>query len=300
MAKRKKVASRDREREPPRPSWDSGGPRVAASLALLDAPGFGADVASEIVTTASRLGAGILAQGGSIRDLMQATVRVASLAVQGARGDAERKKLPVVGAACSMGCSSCCYLHVSVTVPEALVIAAYLRDTRSDEELVALRAVVEATAARVRTLDQGRRMIEKIACPLLSPHDGSCTAYLVRPLVCAAANSLDAAACARALESGDAEATLPIDPLQRGGVRATRIGLSVALRARGLDAAHHELAGALAIALAHDDAETRYLAGESVFPGAGSEGDPAASTLCATWDAFIARDPHLSRVSALR
>ncbi len=286
--------------EPPRPAWNAGGPVVEAALEAFRAIGFDPRVGSELLTSASRILADTLAESSDepARDrviaLMRAALSVASNGVRGARDDARRRKLPLAPTACAEGCAHCCHLHVSLSAPEAIVLATFLRETKTDAELATLRARIEATAARVRGLDQAARV--GIPCPLLE--GTACGAYPVRPLVCAAANSLDAAACARAVETGVGE--LPIEPLQYGTIRGVQTALAVALSARGLDMGRHELAQSLAIALAHDDAAERFLDGERLFAAVTSAGDAPEERLRTTCEAFVARDPHLARSSALR
>jgi hypothetical protein len=276
--------------EAPRPPWDAGGPHVQAALAALAARGFDAEAGSEVVTSVSRILAEQLAdaRGEGARlapiGLMRSVLRLGSNVVRGAR---EGARLPIAASACAVGCAHCCRVHVSVTPPEAFVLAAFLRDTRAD--LAAVTARVVEAAERVRSMDQDARLAAKLACPLLEGE--RCAAYPARPLACAGANSFDAAACARGGE-------IPLEPLLLGGLRATSLGLSVALAARGLDAGRYELAHALAVALTVPDAAARWLAGERLFTA--TPADPEPARLAATHDAFVARDPHLPRSTALR
>lgn len=277
------------EGEAERPGWDSGGPKVLATLDKLAEKGIDPELASEIITSVSRIAADALrdARGRSgVVQAMRAVVSLAGQVVRGARDDAARRRLPVLETACAAGCSHCCKLHVSISAPEAIVLAAFLRDTVRPKELETIAARVETMAARVATLDHDARMSENVECPLLVA--GRCSVYPVRPLACAAANSLDAAACARGGE-------IPIEPQQLCAIRATQIGLAVASAARALDFGRYELCGALAVALATADAADRWLAGERLFTA--TPGDPDISD---TAHAFVARDRALVRASVLR
>lgn len=274
------------EQEAARPAWDAGGPLVSAALAAMAARGFDAAEGSEVVTSAARVFAEQLAGARERADviaLMRNVVRLGSNVVRGAR---DARQLPIAPSACAAGCAHCCRGHVSITAPEAIVLAAFLRDTRKDVAALAARA--QSTAERVRSLGQGRGGA-KVDCPLLE--NERCAAYQVRPLACAGINSFDAAACARGDE-------IPVEPLQLGGLRATSLGLSVAAAARGLDVGRYELAHALFVALSTPDAAERWLAGERLFTE--SAGDPEPERLQATCDAFVARDPALPRRAALR
>lgn len=270
--------------EPPRPRWDSGGTAVQQTLRAMAGAGFDPEDASEIVTSVSRIVAEALASARGQRgviDVMRTTVGLASRVVRGAR---ERTKLPVLPSACADGCSHCCRVHVSISAPEAIVLAAFLRDTYDQKSIAKLAVHVEDIAKQVATLDRDARVASKIPCPLL---DGDrCAAYRVRPLPCAAANSYDAKACASGGE-------IPIDPIQLGAVRATQLGLSTAIAARGLDNGRYELAGALAVTLRTTDAAERWLRGERLF--AATPADTPDAKISAVANAFVARDPHLPR-----
>lgn len=257
---------------------------MLATLEKLAERGIDPQLASEIVTSVSRIAAEALPEG--VIPTMRAVVGLAGQVVRGAREEAVRRRLPVAQTACAAGCAHCCKLHVSISAPEAIVLATFLRDTLSPTALATVTARVEATAARVATFDHDARMEADLACALLV--EGRCIAYPVRPLACAAANSLDAEACARGGE-------IPIEPNQLSAIHATQIGLAVASAARALDYGRYELSGALAVALRTPDAAERWLRGEKLFTR--TPGDPR---LGEATEAFVARDPHLARASVLR
>lgn len=273
--------------EPPRPRWDSGGTAVQQVLRAMAGQGFDPEDASEIVTSVSRVVAEALGAAKGQRgviDVMRTTVGLASQVVRGAR-----KSLPVVPSACADGCSHCCRVHVSISAPEAIVLAAFLRDTRDEKSLVRLAAHVEETAKHVAAMDRDARVASKIPCPLL---DGDrCVVYQVRPLPCAAANSYDASACASGGE-------IPIEPVQLGAIRSTQLGLSAAIAARGLDNGRYELAGAVAVALRTRDGAERWLRGERLFER--TPADTSEAKVKEVANAFVARDPHLPRAAALK
>jgi Fe-S-cluster containining protein len=254
--------------------------------------GFDPEHASEIVTSVSRILADALSRARGQRgviDLMRTTVGLASRVVRGAREESERRSLPVVATACADKCSHCCRLHVSISAPEAIVLAAFLRDTLDKTAFDTLAAHVVETAERVASLDRDARVASRIPCPLLA--GDRCVAYPVRPLACAAANSYDATACA----SGD---EIPIEPIQLGAIRATQIGLATASVARAVDHGRYELAGALALTMRTPDAADRWLSGERLFTS--TPGDTPEARTGEVASAFVARDPHLARASALR
>jgi hypothetical protein len=267
--------------EAPRPAFDAGNSTVRATLDELAAAGLDRVVAGETITSAARLVAEILPD---VVGSMRAVVRLASAATREAR-----RSLPVLDLACTAGCDACCHLHVSVSALEALLVAAFLRDTLSAEELASVRARVDRAAKRVRGMNQGERVLARVACPLL--HEGRCIAYPVRPLACAGASSTDAAICDRALAGEPVQ--LRVDAGLHGAMRAARIGVSTGLLARGLDARRYELANALSIALAHEDAVARFLSGERLFEAAATPGDASRDAIERVARAFTERDPVL-------
>lgn len=272
----KDMASKD-DAEPERPRFDAGGPIVEATLAEL---AIDREIAGETITTAARF----VAETPSAVDAVRGVVRLAMMATREAR-----KHLPMFQAACAEHCDACCHLHVSISVPEALVLAAFLRGTLSPARLTEVSARVDRVAKRVRTYNQGERLRAKVACPLLEGR--SCVAYPVRPIACAGAASADANACDRALAGQTAE--IPIDPALHGATRAARVGLGAGLLARGADFRRYELAGALSIALAHHDAEERFTRGETLFERAATPADASVSAIHTVASAFVARDPAL-------
>ena len=144
--------------------------------------------------------------------------------------------------ACARGCTHCCWLRVEITSAEAALLATALPEGDPRRERVAARA------ADVGKLGRDERLRKRVPCALLGD-DGACSVYAARPLACRAATSLDAGACARALESGDASGELPIEPWGFASTRAAYVGLRRALAAAGQPAECEELHQALARAL---------------------------------------------------
>lgn len=164
--------------------------------------------------------------------------------------------------ACRAGCSACCAMKVSVAVPEVLRIAAWLRITQPAAHVDAVRARVEATAARTAGMDCNTRWRAQVPCALLTP-EGTCGVYPVRPLVCVGHNSLDASYC-----GPDKPGSLPTFWPQEKLAQGYAIGVGLGLHDRGLDGRPVELHAGLAIALADPDAGARWMRGEPVFGSA--------------------------------
>jgi hypothetical protein len=170
--------------------------------------------------------------------------------------------------ACKHGCHWCCYLRVEATVPEVLAIAAFLQHTLAPQMLAGLRARIAQLAGDRRIFDVDAKPQNRIPCPLLG-HDGSCTAYAVRPLACRGWNSMDAESCRRALdkdEPGMSDLALFEANLAIG------LGLKQALADARLPTQTVELTSGLHIALTETEAVKRWASGEPLFAPAAIDG----------------------------
>jgi hypothetical protein len=168
--------------------------------------------------------------------------------------------------ACAAGCTFCCYLPVDVTVPEALCLAAYLRQTLSPDALVVLGKRLAATAARIHRLSYEDHTQARIPCALLL--DGTCMAYAERPLACRAWNSTSRDCCADIFQHGDPVTMLP--PLDMPAYEAVwdlAQGLVDGLKQARLDSHTYELHSILLRVLERPDAAERWLQHDNVFAG---------------------------------
>jgi hypothetical protein len=168
--------------------------------------------------------------------------------------------------ACTAGCTFCCHLPVDVTVPEALCIAVYLRQTLSPEALGALRDRIAATAARIHSLSYEDHTQARIPCALLL--DGICMAYAKRPFACRAWNSTSRDCCADIFEHGDPVTMLPpLDMPAYEAVWELAQGLVNRLKQTRLDSHTYELHSILLRILEIPDAAERWLQHDDVFAG---------------------------------
>ena len=158
--------------------------------------------------------------------------------------------------ACARGCSHCCTTFVSATAPEVLRLA---RAVRGDAAKVAR---VDAAGRDAQSIPQAERERRRIVCPILE--NQACSAYASRPVVCRYVLSTSLPACVRIFTQNSTEA-LPY-PDGATGLRSTVVVImKAAMVLAGLSHQHIELHHALATALAVEDAEARWLAGEPVF-----------------------------------
>jgi Fe-S-cluster containining protein len=159
--------------------------------------------------------------------------------------------------ACKEGCAWCCRLHVTLTVPEVIAIADYLRATLPATELESLKARVTELDQETHGLNPWQRARTGLPCALLV--EGRCSVYPVRPLACRGWNSYDAARCEQGVLALQAYGP------QLYACSTVRLGMRQGLGQAGLSGADLELTAALRIALENPDVAKQYLAQEPVF-----------------------------------
>ncbi len=181
--------------------------------------------------------------------------------------DWRRRPDAPAGLACRSGCSSCCHVQVSATIPEVILIAGTLLDDREPDDLARLRDRVERHGRVLRgVFGAGRGRLGQ-PCPLLDD-EGGCSIHEVRPLTCRGWNSLDVSRCHAVLADPHAGVEVPTDPVQRTIAQAIALGTQAGLRARGLQHGAVELIAAVRIVLDDPGAVDRWLAGEPAFADA--------------------------------
>jgi Fe-S-cluster containining protein len=146
--------------------------------------------------------------------------------------------------ACGPGCAACCTVNVGTLAVEGAAIAAWLRSRLGPEGAPGAARALLDFHERVRWLDDGERIRERLACPFLDAAR-ACTIHPVRPLACRSITSLDPAECRRAVEerSGDDPGLVRMDLVQRA-VYGEAVGrLAGAMEARGLDGRLRDVTG---------------------------------------------------------
>jgi Fe-S-cluster containining protein len=200
------------------------------------------------------------------RNAMSATSRLA---------EALLSQAPPGALACKAGCDHCCHQPVGLTPPEALAIAAHLRQTLAREQLVEVAARLAQRARETRGLSSAERFSPDQPCPFLER--GKCSIYEVRPLACRGMNSLDAEECKTRLRDPDARAAF----LARGSggrsfmepiraFHAISAGLQLSLsELYGLDMRPLELTAALDLLLnGPESSSAEWLSGKHPFESA--------------------------------
>lgn len=216
----------------------------------------------EIAGLAVRSLAGAAGAAG-IRTAM-ARVTERAEAVLAARQNAGERELT----ACVPGCSACCRVNVTVLLPEAIAIAAYLDEIERGAELAALKMRIADTASRVRWMDDDERIRAGVPCPFLDGR-GWCTIHPVRPLTCRALSSTDPEQCRRALAShgSDEEATIVVNIFQKFLLEETFRALAAGLEQAGQDTTGRELSRSVTRCLLEPSLPDDFLAGKRIrFP----------------------------------
>jgi Fe-S-cluster containining protein len=173
---------------------------------------------------------------------------------------------PEPKAACTKGCSWCCYGGcVAVTVPEAIAIAAQIKDLADETVKAGVMDRLQAQAAFVSQHGAAAAWAPRLACPLLDEAAGTCIVYDSRPLKCRAWASFDAEACKRSTQAGgNNDPSIPLDPAQGLVNEAVQIGQVQALTASGLDGRKYELVTAVLTAIQTPEAIVQWTAGSTI------------------------------------
>lgn len=191
----------------------------------------------------------------------------------------EKKAAPF---ACSEGCAWCCYQPVTVSLPEAIAIAAHVRATFTAAGLTALKARLAALDDKAHRFGAFARGYLKTACAFLV--DGKCSIYAARPVRCRSVYSRDVAHCRWVTENPDLvyawrDRVLEPNPYPPEAVivaDAVLTGITAAARDAGLQSETLDLIAALRIALDTPDVAERCLGGEPVFAAATAPETPEA------------------------
>lgn len=157
--------------------------------------------------------------------------------------------------ACRAGCAFCCHQPVSVTAPEAFLLAAQIAPDRAAAMADAARAVADRRADAPK--------VAWFSCPLLD-EGGACTAYAARPIACRAHVSVNVEDCKTSHPyPGNGQV---MEPKGYTGIKDhCRVILLAAMRARGLPLRFYEMNAAVTIIRATAQAEARWLDGEDIF-----------------------------------
>jgi hypothetical protein len=164
--------------------------------------------------------------------------------------DAQARDAPQL--ACRGDCPACCCLRVTVTAPEALLLARFVSVNAQAfaERDVDLIARITAVSASVGSLPETERMAAGRSCAMLEA--GFCLAYKLRPLACRGHASFDAQACAAATAGQNVDVPVSTEHIVLRGL--VQSAMMAAMHEVGLASGLYELHGAVALALTTPDA----------------------------------------------
>lgn len=145
-------------------------------------------------------------------------------------------------AACSAGCPHCCVLNVAALLPEAAVIAVWLKEQLGSAEIGNLRKQLTTHISWTRWMEDDERITRRAYCPFLDG-SASCSIHPVRPLACRGVVSLDSAKCREAFSPliTDDVRSVPSDLLRRAVFDETFAVFAGALDQKGIDSRSIEL-----------------------------------------------------------
>jgi Fe-S-cluster containining protein len=172
--------------------------------------------------------------------------------------------------ACAQGCAWCCHYQVGVTAPQALHIAAKLKEGAGSRPFAEQVAALKKLDKRTRGLNAARRLRARIGCAFLDEQNG-CTIYAFRPFGCRGANSVDADACKAFVMGNATKAQRESNWLHKVAFEAQRDlqdGFHMGSLENGLRDDRLELTAAILVALDTPDAAERWIAGEDIFKDA--------------------------------
>ena len=167
--------------------------------------------------------------------------------------------------ACRKGCAWCCHQNVRVSAAEVFYLARWLRVQLPADELRALSAHAQDSAARLKGMPQPQRARARIACALLDPATGACRVHEARPLRCRGQLSVSAQTCQQAVESPDQNRFEPLLDAIHGAELAS-MALELEFGFLGGGPVSGELTAMLAVASTDPAAEARWSRGENPFP----------------------------------
>ena len=164
--------------------------------------------------------------------------------------------------ACTAGCPHCCVLNVAILLPEAMVIAGWIRERLLPSELDAARKRLELHRSWTRWMEDEERIVKMASCPFLHAA-GHCLIHPVRPLACRGVSSLDSFSCREAFTPiyTDEMRTVPTDLLRQAAFDDGFTALAQALRFHGLDDHSIDLGCGVLGFLEHPEYRELYLRG---------------------------------------
>ena len=232
-----------------------------------------------VVEEARRLTNKVFAEAHSPESPSRLVGKLVSLADALVEQEKERNP-PQSQIMCRAGCAHCCHMRVLVTAPEALILAEFIRENLSPNELSDIKKKIGQTSELAARMTDAEYSSAGLACPLLV--DSMCSVYEARPMECRGYVSMSVEACERAADNYD-DWNVPVYLEQYSIFKNVQIGLLHSMAISDLPCELLEMSAALTIALDTPDAADRWLAGENVFGSAAIRSDDPEAMAIQPW-----------------
>lgn len=116
---------------------------------------------------------------------------------------------------CKTGCAYCCHLRVGVSIPEVIILSAWMNSVLSDQALELFKNRIILATKSGDTLTEEFWHTSQTPCPFLDIEgENTCLVYEVRPFSCRAYHSTDLAVCQSGFDEKK-ETQIPCFPLYR-------------------------------------------------------------------------------------
>jgi Fe-S-cluster containining protein len=175
---------------------------------------------------------------------------------------------------CAPGCGYCCHLRVSISVAEALIILAYLRE-HDQQHRYEERVTNERESLAQRAVADNTWWLENsVPCLFLDQKTSLCTIYEVRPFTCRAYHSLDRGRCKTGFIDRT-ESAIPCFPDFKRSRELYSVAFELALAELGLQSAQFELSSTIGLFLQAPDLVGQWAQGKRVLPAIWSDSGPS-------------------------
>lgn len=168
---------------------------------------------------------------------------------------------------CKAGCTACCHVRVSSSIPEVLVITEELKNSVPPAYYEELKESVGLIVKKGNTLDADWWLKTSTPCPfLLQKYGGMCRIYNIRPFTCRSYHSSDATQCIKGFRD-KRRVDIPVYPHLRQAADLYSLAFIKAASNCGLASYEVGFIAALNIAMNDTNAMSKWLNSEDVFAG---------------------------------
>lgn len=165
---------------------------------------------------------------------------------------------------CSAGCGYCCFLRVTASIPEALIIHDFLH---KNKEITLYREQLENSPdffSSRTSKDINWWVKNRIPCLFFDEQRQLCRIYEVRPFTCRSYHSLDMRLCAKAY-SQKALTAIPCYPDLKRSYESYSISFERAMKQLGRQSTQYELSSTVALFIQDPDLIDRWCDGVDIL-----------------------------------